>query len=229
MTTSPPSTSRTTLRFLLKLILYTLPLAIPFLALSGFMIYTGEALPLEIVARMQMSDQPILYRPRYGYRDLEFKVISANLRQPQIMTIGSSRVLQIRAQFFDKQPRAFYNSGGPAWTLTEIDQLLKRLTFTPKVIIIPLDQPLFNNAYVPDVLPDSVSEFTNLLQVNRSFMQNVFGGEAFDMGRYLARVEPWHGGLALGFRAIRDGHGFRNDGSEQYGDFLVAHWLYPQN
>ena len=65
--------------------------------------------------------------------------------------------------------------------------------------------------------------------VNRSFMQDVIGGEQFDVGRYLARVEPGHGGLALGLRAIRDGHGFRNDGSEQYGDFLVAHWLYPQN
>ena len=54
-------------------------------------------------------------------------------------------------------------------------------------------------------------------------------GRAFDIERYLARVEPGHGGLALGLRAIRDGHGFRNDGSEQYGDFLVAHFLYPQN
>jgi hypothetical protein len=30
-------------------------------------------------------------------------------------------------------------------------------------------------------------------------------------------------------RAIRDGHGFRSDGSEQYGDFLVAHWLWQPN
>jgi hypothetical protein len=35
--------------------------------------------------------------------------------------------------------------------------------------------------------------------------------------------------MALGLRAIRDGHGFRNDGSEQYGDFFVAHYLYPEN
>jgi hypothetical protein len=79
------------------------------------------------------------------------------------------------------------------------------------------------------VLPDQVSDFTHLFQVNRSFMQDVFAGQPFDISRYLARVEPGHGGLALGLRAIRDGHGFRNDGSEQYGDFLVAHFLYPQN
>ena len=229
MTTETPVKQHTILRFLLKLILYTLPFAILFGLLSGFMIYTGESLPLEMVAQMQMSDQPILWRSRYGDRDLDFKVISANLRQPQIMTVGSSRVLQFRSLFFNKQPHAFYNGGAPAWTLDQIRQLLDRLTFTPKVLIIGLDQPWFNDAYVPDVLPDRVSDFTHLFQANRSFMQDVFGGESFDIGRYLARIEPGHGGLALGLRAIRDGHGFRNDGSEQYGDFLVAHFLYPQN
>ncbi|MBI1256034.1 MAG: hypothetical protein GC204_01055 [Chloroflexi bacterium] len=229
MIAAPQTARRTRLRFLLKLIVYTLPFALPFLLLSGFMIYTGEAMPLEMVARMQMSDQPILYRPRYGNRDLDFKVISANLRQPEIMTVGSSRVLQFRSLFFDKQPQAFYNGGAPAWTLDTVIQLLDRLTFTPKILIIGLDQPWFNEAYVPDVLPDQVSDFTRLFQANRSFMQDVIGDQSFDIGRYLARVEPGFGGMALGLRAIRDGHGFRNDGSEQYGDFLVAHFLSPAN
>jgi hypothetical protein len=66
--------------------------------------------------------------------------------------------------------------------------------------------------------------------VNRSFLQQVVAGEPFDLERYFARQEPGgSGGLALGLRAIRDGHGFRNDGSEQYGDFLVANWLYAPN
>jgi hypothetical protein len=51
----------------------------------------------------------------------------------------------------------------------------------------------------------------------------------FSAGAYLQRREPGAGGLALGLRAIRDGHGFRGDGSEQYGDFLIAGWLYPPN
>ncbi len=176
-----------------------------------------------------MGDDPVLYRPRYGNRDLDFKTISANLRQPEIMTVGSSRVLQFRAQFFDLQPREFYNGGAPAWTLDQVVELAQRLDFTPRILILGIDMAWFNDAYVPDVIDPSVSDFSHLFMVNRSFMQDVIGGEQFDVGRYLARVEPGHGGLALGLRAIRDGHGFRNDGSEQYGDFLVAHWLYPQN
>ena len=216
-------------RFLLKLAVYVLPFALPFLLLSGFLIYTGEAMPLRVVAEMQMSDAPVLYRPRYGNRDMDFKTLSANLRQPEILAVGSSRVLQFRSLFFNEQPRAFYNAGAPAWTLDQVWEFLDGLTYTPKVIILGIDAPWFNDAYEPDTFAPQVSDFAHLFMVNRSFMQDVIDGEEFDISRYLARVELGYGGLALGLRAIRDGHGFRNDGSEQYGDFLVAHWLYPEN
>lgn len=218
-----------TLRFLLRLILYTLPFAVPFLLLTGFMLYTGESMPLRLVAEMQMGDAPVLFRPRYGNRDLDFKTLSANLRHSDILTAGSSRVLQFRSLFFNLQPRQFYNTGAPAWTLDQVQQLLDNLTYTPRILILGIDQPWFNDDYVPDVIDPQVTDFAHLFGVNRSFMQDVFNGEAFDISRYLARVEPGFGGTALGLRAIRDGHGFRNDGSEQYGDFLIAHWLYPQN
>jgi hypothetical protein len=214
--------------FLLRLFLYALPFAVPFLLLTGFMIYTGESMPLRLVAAMQMGDIPVLFRPRYGNRDLDFKTLSANLRQPDILTVGSSRVLQFRSLFFNRQPRAFYNVGAPAWTLDQVQQLLSNLTYTPRILILGIDHPWFNDAYVPDVIDPQVSDFAHIFQVNRSFMQDVFKGEEFDILRYLARIEPGFGGTALGLRAIRDGHGFRNDGSEQYGDFLVAHWLDPQ-
>jgi hypothetical protein len=219
--------------FLLKLILYALPFAIPFLLLCGFMVYTGESMPLRMVAQMQLSDQPVLYRPRYGNRDLEFKTLSANLRQPDILAAGSSRILQFRAQFFNLQPRAFYNTGAPAWTLNQVQEMLNGLTYTPRILILAIDQSWFNDAVVNDTFDPQVNDFQHLFAANRSFMQEIVDGtigrENFDVGRYGARVEPGHGGLALGLRAIRDGHGFRNDGSEQYGDFLIAHWLYPQN
>lgn len=214
-------------RFLLKLALYALPFAVPLLLLTGFMLYTGESLPLRIVASMQAGES-ILYRPRYGNRDLAFKTLSANLRQPAILSAGSSRVLQFRAQFFNRQPDQFYNVGAPAWTLDQVEQLLHDLSYSPRVLILGLDQPWFNDAYVPDVIDPPVSDFAHIAAVNRAFLHDALLGEQFDISRYLARVEPGEGGLALGLRAIRDGHGFRSDGSEQYGDFLIAHWLDPQ-
>lgn len=214
-------------RFLLKLALYALPFLIPLLLLTGFMLYTGESLPLRIVADMQVNE-PIVYRPRYGNRDLAFKTLSANLRQSAVLSAGSSRVLQFRAQFFNRQPDQFYNVGAPAWTLDQVEQLLHDLTFTPRILILGLDQVWFNDAYNPDVIDPPMSDFAHIDAVNRAFLHDVLIGEQFNIPRYLARVEPGEGGLALGLRAIRDGHGFRSDGSEQYGDFLVARWLDPQ-
>ncbi|MCC6802261.1 MAG: hypothetical protein IT319_05205 [Anaerolineae bacterium] len=220
---------RALLRFTLKLAAFALPFAILYALLTGFLIYTGESMPLAMVAQMQLSDEPVLYRPRYGNRDLEFKTLSANLRQPEVLLTGSSRVLQFRAQFFNKAPRAFYNAGAPAWMLSDVLEFLDGLTYTPRVLIVGLDAPWFNDAYTSDPIPAPVDDLTHIITANRGFLQDVLNGESFDIGRYLARVEPGHGELALGLRAIRDGHGFRNDGSEQYGDFLVAHWLYPEN
>lgn len=229
VTAETPVRRRALRRFVLRLAAFALPFAILYLLLTGFLIYTGESMPLALVAQMQLSDEPVLYRPRYGNRDLEFKTLSANLRQPDILLTGSSRVLQFRAQFFNKAPREFYNAGAPAWMLADVLKFLDGLTYTPRVLIVGLDAPWFNDAYTSEPIPAPIDDLTHIVTANRGFLQDVLDGESFDIGTYLARVEPGYGGLALGLRAIRDGHGFRNDGSEQYGDFLIAHWLYSEN
>jgi hypothetical protein len=43
---------RAALHFIARLAVYALPFAIPFALLTGFLIYIGESMPLEIVARM---------------------------------------------------------------------------------------------------------------------------------------------------------------------------------
>ena len=226
-----PATARPRVRFWLRLALFTLPFALGFVVFSGGLIYTGESMPLAEVVRLQMGDAPVLYRPRFGARDLTFKTLATNMRRPEIVAVGSSHVLQMRSLFFDRRARAFYNAGAPAWLLDQVEQYLHGLApdAAPRILIFGLDDPWFNDAYVGDALTPDANDFETIFAVNRSVLQTVIGGESIDVGRMLARREPAHGGLALGLRAIRDGHGFRNDGSEQYGDFLVAHFLWPQN
>jgi hypothetical protein len=218
--------------FLLKLLLFSLPFAIPFLLFTGFLMYTGESMPLSSVVAMQMGDEPVLYRPRYGNRDPQFKLLSTNTRQPDVVAVGSSRVLQFRSPFFNRDRSSFYNAGGPAWQLDHVTHLVENLNYTPRVLILGLDQPWFNEAYPGDPFEPSLepsSDFDHIFMVNRSVMQSLLDGEPLDFSRMLGRRDPGFGGMALGLRAIRDGHGFRNDGSEQYGDFFVARYLYPEN
>lgn len=217
-------------RFWLKLAIFVFPFAVVFLVLTGLMIYTGESMPLAWVAQMQMDDPAVLYRPRYGNRDQQFKIVSTNLRQPQIVALGSSRVLQFRAGFFDRQPDAFYNAAGPAWTLDTVIHVYDSFETAPRLLILAIDLPWFNPAYQPQPLPAPESDLQHAFEVDTGVLHDLLTGVSFDRPGFSLRdyLERRSGDyLALGLRAIRDGHGFRGDGSEQYGDFLVAHWLNP--
>jgi hypothetical protein len=220
------------MRFARRLLLFTLPFAIGFLLLTGSLIYIGESMPLHLVIWMQDSDTPVLFRPMYGNRDQDFKLLSTNYRQPEILAIGSSRVLQFRAQFANNNPRAFYNAAAPAWRLPEVSRMLFEMEAKPKVIVLGIDYPWFNDAYAGDPIIEPPTNFwSRMFVVNRSFLQDMILGEnkekLGDIPYLLRRDEPsGSGGIALGVRAIYDGHGFRNDGSEQYGDFLVRQYLW---
>ncbi len=217
--------------FFLRVALFTLPFAVAFFFVSGFLMWVGESMPLWMVVEMQQSDTPVLFRPAYGNRDEQFKLLSANVNQPQVLVIGSSRVLQFREHFLTENPDAFYNAAAPAWQLDEISSLLFNLETIPPVILLGVDPVWFNEDYPGDpIVEPPMSDYARIWRVNRTFIQELLDGETFDVPLLLRREEPGgSGGIALGLRAIRDGHGFRNDGSEQYGDFLVAQYLWPPN
>lgn len=231
MQPQPPS------HFWRKLIVFLLPFAAAFFALTGVLVYLGESMPLSWVVSLQQRDDSVLYRPMYGNRDQQFKLMSVNARRPEVLALGSSRILQFRAGFFNRRPEAFYNAAAPAWRLEQVADLLYSISedALPRILILAIDPPWFNDAYEGDTFPGAVSDIEQMFLADRSVLQDILTGR--DLGRpgfapadYLRRAEPGgSGGLALGLRAIRDGHGFRSDGSEQYGDFLVAGWLWqPQ-
>lgn len=216
-----------------KLALFLAPFFLSIFILTVTMIYMGESMPLEWVVKMQMADDRVLYRPQYGNRDQAFKALSVSLRRPEILAVGSSRILQFRAGFFNRNPDVFYNAAAPAWRLPQVTELIYGIApeALPKVLILAIDPPWFNENYLGDDFPTPVSDVDNLTLVNRSVVQDLLKGRHFlrdgiTPSAFWNRAEPGgSGGLALGLRAINDGHGFRSDGSEQYGDFLIAKWL----
>lgn len=222
-------------RFWIKILLYALiASSLPVILTSAWM-YVGESMPLQLVAWMQASDSPVLYRPGWGNRDPQFKVTSINTQRPEVMALGSSRILQFRGHFLDQNPDAFYNAAAPAWQIPQIQWVLNNSTHKPNIIILSIDPPWFNEAYAGDPIFEApVSDLARLGEVNQTYVRELISEEddrlEFDYGQLLGRTEPGgSGGIALGMRAINDGHGFRNDGSEQYGDFLVAQYLWQPN
>ncbi|MEO1289569.1 MAG: hypothetical protein AAFV93_17530, partial [Chloroflexota bacterium] len=225
------------MKFIWKLALFCLPIAIPFLIVTGSLIYVGESMPLGEVVRLQEGTLPVLFRPAYGNRDQDFKLMATNQRQPEILLIGSSRMLQFRGQFANLNPDAIYNASAPAWEIEEVSRLLFTMQHRPDVIVFGMDYPWFIDDYPGDpIVEPPTNWWSRIFVVNRSFLQDVLEDtleeeeEHVDYVRLLTRDEPGgSGGIALGRRAIIDGHGFRNDGSEQYGDFLVAGHLWQPN
>lgn len=225
-----------TRHFWFKLFLFVLPFSIPVISLTLTMVYVGESMPLAmVVATQQNSEIPIIYRPQYGNRDLPYKALSSDARQPEVMALGSSRVLQLRAELLTQNPDTFYNAGAPAWQIPQLRALLEQLDHPPQVLIVGIDAPWFNSAYQGDesagVTINPLSDFGQLFAVNRSVMQDVFAGRPPNWERVLTRQilppdAPETGQVALGLKAIQNGHGFRADGSEQYGDFLIGKFLY---
>jgi hypothetical protein len=214
-------------QFWFRLAAIALPFALAVLVLSGALVYVGESMPLAWVVEMQHAGE-VLYRPRYGNRDLTFKTLSANRRAADVLAVGSSHVLQIRAPMFTRAPERFYNAGAPGWSFADIEAFLDGLHADawPQVLLLGIDHPWFNAAYTPAPIPPPVNDFEHLFAVNRAYMQSVVEGDALAWEQARTRTQP-DGTPALGLRAIRDGHGFRSDGSEQYGDFLVGRFLDP--
>lgn len=219
-------------RFWIKLVAYVLPFALGFILLTGTLVYIGESMPLRWVVWLQQRDDSVLFLNRFGNRDQEYKRLSVNARRPEVMALGSSRILQFRSGLFSLNPDAFYNAAGPGWGLSDVSELLMSVNreALPKVLFLSLSHPWFHETYDMDIDFSDASDFSNVFAVNRSIIQEFIAGDRFDRDGfdvldYLVRADPGGDGMALGMRAIRDGHGFRSDGSERYGDFLVAGWL----
>lgn len=220
-------------KFFLKILIFLLPFGLVIGVLTGSLIYIGESMPLPwVIAAQQSNAVPVLYRPQYGNRDLDFKRLSIEARQPEVIVVGSSRVLQMRAGLLTEQQDAFYNAGAPAWQFDQVEALFYGLDSDalPQVVLLGLDQVWFNDAYAGDVLPPQVDDFNNLWQIDQAVAQglveDVVAGRPLTLEQWLARDDPGGNGLALGIKAIENGHGFRPDGSERYGDFLVGRFLY---
>jgi hypothetical protein len=220
-------------KFFLKLLIFLLPFAMIVGALTGSLIYIGESMPLSwVIATQQANAVPVLYRPQYGNRDLDFKRLTIEARQPEVIVIGSSRVLQMRAGLLTEQPEAFYNAGAPAWQFDQVEALLYGLDADslPDIVLLGLDQVWFNDAYEGDVLPAQTDDVSNLWQIDQGVAQGMIedlvAGRPLTFDQWLTRDDPGGNDIALGIKAIENGHGFRRDGSELYGDFLVGRFLY---
>lgn len=211
-------------------ILWCIPLII-FMSLYGvvylYLSSNYENNSFQSIVKRQIENNSIygtaLNRNTFGYKMELVKQI-----KPNIVALGSSRVMQLREDSFNE---SFVNAGGAMNHLTEGIKFLNEMYsfHTPKYIILGLDFWWFNEAF-PQVkefkyhLNDGMTLDKNKITTTYEYLQNgkVSSNTFFNMLKIGQINNPYTSYDNLGFSAIKTSDGFRKDGSYLYSKTLFG-------
>ena len=200
----------------------------PCLAIASVPVITmalsREVLSGSAIAKMHLTSPGAVYGPAYTNPDKRYKLESVILHRAPIVALGSSRIMQLRASFFQSGERVFYNAGGIASRLWNFRRALKLIPTTakPTTAIIALDQWSYNDNWSwavddPSVESEYSTDADALANLRAGFQAwpDVVSGKLKLSA--LCRADG-----DIGVFAITKGNGFRHDGSYYYAD-LIAH------
>ena len=164
-------------------------------------------------------------RTQENYRKIKLeKVLNDNTYD--VWALGSSRVLQFREQMFSS---SFYNLGWMISPMSDVKTFLKTIPKDklPKVIILGLDQWMFNEVWVNKASlknqnhwEEAFRYFPNIRDVN-SVYSEIFNGQLQYIETLKKAVNSQN---KYGLSALVKNSGIRFDGSMNYGEkieFLV--------
>lgn len=141
-------------------------------------------------------------------------------REPEVLALGTSRVLLFRSFLF-KDPHTFYNAGAGVALIKQFRYFLEKVPISkqPKVIILGMDQYFFNENF------DNMAEnnFDSDYADGYSTLYYVFYQSRRIWGDLYSKKVPLdlkvkNGQIGLG--AILNGDGFLQDGSYHYGLYI---------
>jgi hypothetical protein len=205
---------------LVRLAVFSLPVAALFGLAAAVLWRTGElrALDLEdVVARQQASSSELLYGSAYSDCSPRYKLLAANAVRPEVLAVGTSRVMEVRREFFR---RPFYNSGGAVFRAGDLRVFLSRISpeGQPRVLLVALDQFALNadvDRAEGNVIENRLSTCPTIPSLIASSWTAVYRDLATrKISRGDLRAPPFEG---FGIAAQVNGRGFRKDGSNRPG------------
>lgn len=214
---TPPWTAR----LAWKLAAAVLPPVVLVGAACGVWLRVGEFVTAAQVVAAQSSSRQVLFGQAYSNRTRAYKWHAVRFRRPEVLTLGSSRVLQFRAEAFSSR---FFNAGGNADCLEDLGAFLFDLpeVARPRQIVVGVDQWWFNGAYVaPGCRSAQAAESPAFSTFAGSWLDTWFDALAGKFTLADVLTAPWSGGEGrIGLNAWLNRNGFRNDGSYLYGGII---------
>ncbi len=218
--------------FLARIFVFLIPFILIASAMELTLWNTGDLwTPQYALNQQQQSAQESIYGPGVFSDQFNiYKLSGIRYRQPSILSIGSSRVMQMRDFMFHPLKKQFYNGGGLLRNAFDLQAFAKMLAHEelplPKVIIVGLDPWWLRTNYGKTTWlydPDEHYSFAGHIEAFRHILktgslQNVFS----------ATLTSKSSGFeydAIGTSARIDGAGFRRDGSSLYPPKMLLDFL----
>ncbi len=135
----------------MRWLLFCLPLAAVFGPPAFVLWLSGELVsPDRVVEAQSRRDRLVIHGPAYTNPNLYVKSRLAARVRPEVLALGTSRVMQFRSQFFRPDVR-FYNGGGCARKISQFRAVLEHLApaVQPAILLISTDPYFFNLKYDP--------------------------------------------------------------------------------
>ncbi|MBN1646258.1 hypothetical protein JW868_04430 [Candidatus Woesearchaeota archaeon] len=194
-----------------------------FLFLPAKIFYeSGENLNVDEVIHLQVDGkkESFLYGPAYSNKAELYKLRLVNAMDCDIIALGTSRVMQLRQQFFETD---FCNAGGGISKINDYLPFLQNIDedHTPKILILGFDHNFFNENWDDGTKPPypyNKSETksreifrSNVIYIYKDYMEGKIDTD---------RIEKDMNKNIIGLNAIMNSNGFRSDGSYYYGKYI---------
>ncbi|TCC96825.1 hypothetical protein [Pedobacter psychroterrae] len=198
--------------FIQKILLLCLILLV-ILCYPLYILYkAGEFVDPDTIINRQRKEHNLFhqaYTDESGY----IKLRNVRLRKPEVLVLGSSRVMGFRSFFF-KNESSFYNASRGAQSTKGLNDFLDSIPdVSPKILMVSLDQFWFNERSKSSAFPMSLKRHYSLTSTFLSSFERV----CFDILRGKAsfnKINASNDNIGL-FAIMRD-EGFRYDGSFKY-------------
>ena len=218
-------------RIILKLGMLSLPFALLALALAGLAWHVGEALPVERVVESQHVAPGIVYGQERSCNLMAYKLATYRIRKPELLILGNSLMLNLRADYFTENAAAVYNGSVGGWMFSDMMEYYGRTSQLPKLIVLLVDLRWFkgDTAKAPSAPQDTSDRcgHEDLIYAMNKTAHELLSGD-LTLQDLLDRRDPVFGRLVLGLRAIRNGTGYRLDGSRRFGWLTVSRDLQAE-
>lgn len=201
-------------KFILRLVTFLLPVLIIILPLPIIGLISGELIPFDMIIKKQRNNHKILVGMAYNEQSSYYKLKNANYYQSDVIALGTSRVMQFNGEYFNGN---FYNCGGGVdCNFDQYLNFLKNLNYTPKIIILGMDQWIFNEAWRAGNGDNSDFEEIKYTPVpTRTILHSL--GSDYSAGKWNFK-DLNNYPQNYGFNGVIKNNGFRWDGSYYYGD-----------